>query len=330
MMPWYRMLLFFLILATGIAPCRPASAETQGLPHLTFLPQWSPQAQFAGFYLARQNGCYRRHGIDLTILPGGPHRLPVEALKTGSADIVTLWLSTALQLADQGVAIVNVGQLIQHSALCLAVRTRAGIIRPADMNGKKVALWPADFQIQPRAFFDKYQLDVRVVTAANPVHLFLHGGVQITSLMWYNEYHTLINAGLDSNEIRLFRFEDADLNFPEDGIYLQKTTLENHPEAVRAFVAATMEGWRDAFAHPETAIDLILSIMQAAHIPANRVHQRWMLDRMRDLMQPSPDRGAMGELNADDFRRVADILRLGGLIRTSPSYTAFFKKVDFP
>ncbi len=48
----------------------PASAET-GLKKARLMPLWSPQAQFAGYYMALEKGIYARHGIDLTILTGG-------------------------------------------------------------------------------------------------------------------------------------------------------------------------------------------------------------------------------------------------------------------
>ncbi|MBU1055710.1 MAG: ABC transporter substrate-binding protein [Proteobacteria bacterium] len=303
-----------------------ATTESPGLKKLTFLPQWLPQAQFAGYYVALNKGYYRHHGIDLTIIPGGPDHSPAAYIKEKKADIVTLWLSSALQLADQSVEVVNVGQIIQRSALVLAAKKSSGINSPADMDGKKIALWPSDFQIQPRAFFDKFDLKVQVVTTNSPINLFLRDGVQVSSLMWYNEYHTLINSGLDPDEITLFFFDDVNLNFPEDGIYLRKETFENDPEAACAFVNASVEGWQYAFAHPEEAIDIMIPIMEAAHIPANRVHQRWMLDRMRDLTVSGPKGERMWELKVDDYRKVGDILVSNGLIRAVPPYELFSRK----
>ena len=307
-----------------------ASASSAGLKPLSFLPQWSPQAQFAGFYLAQHKGYYRRCGIDLAIIQGGPDHSPTAYLKAGKADIVTLWLSSALQLADQGMDVVNVGQIIQRSGLILAVKSSSGIQHPADMNGKKVALWPGDFQIQPKAYFDQFNLTMHIVTTASPVNLFLRDAVPIASLMWYNEYHTLLNAGLDPQEMRLFRFDDADLNFPEDGIYLRKETFDKAPALARAFASASMKGWRDAFADPDTAIDLVLNYMEAAHLPANRVHQRWMLDRMRDLMQPVSKADPMGILKIADYRHVGAICKANRLIDTLPLYESFYMGVSRP
>jgi len=53
-------ILFFPVVAAAEKPLKKA----------TFLPQWSPQAQFAGYYVAYEKGFYKNHGIDLTILQG--------------------------------------------------------------------------------------------------------------------------------------------------------------------------------------------------------------------------------------------------------------------
>ena len=302
-----------------------AFAEEPVLKKLSFLPHWSPQAQFAGYYMAQHKGFYRNHGIDLNIIEGGPRKSTVEYLRNGQVDIALLWLCSAMQLADSGdAAIVNVGQVVQRSALVLVSKKSSGILTPAEMNGKKIALWPADFQIQPLAFFKKFGLSNTFVTTENPVNLFLRGGVQVASVMWYNEYHTLINAGLDPEEMQLFFFDEVGLNFPEEGIYLRRETFDRDPAAACAFVAASLEGWQYAFAHPDETLDLMLKLMEQAHVPANRVHQRWMLDRMRDLIMPTPDTEPM-LLQESDYRRVGTVLLSSSTIRALPPYETFFK-----
>ena len=302
----------------------PTLAAEPVLKKLSFLPQWTPQAQFAGYYMAQHKGFYRNHGIELDIIEGGPRKSTVDFLRNRQVDVASAWLSSALQLADQGVEIVNIGQVIQRSALVLVAKKTSGIKTPQQMSGKKIAVWPADFQIQPNAFFSKFKLNNRVITTENPVSLFLRDAVQVSSVMWYNEYHTLINSGLDPEEMQLFFFDDVDLNFPEDGLYMRKETFEKDPEAACAFVAASLEGWQYAFTHQEETLDYLLKVMEEAHVSSNRVHQRWMLERMRDLIFAATDAGLM-VLQIQDYRRVSEILLSSGLIRTVPPYESFFK-----
>ena len=192
-----------LFLILGVSPL--GAAETT-LKKASFLPQWSPQAQFAGYYVAYEKGFYKAQGIDLTILQGGPNQPPTEFLEGQKADFVSMWLSTALQRRSSGVKLTNIGQIVQRSALMLVAKKSSNIHTPEEMNGKKVGLWGADFQIQPRAFFKKYNLQVRVLPQSQSLNLFLRGGVDVASAMWYNEYHTLLNSGLDPDELTPFFF----------------------------------------------------------------------------------------------------------------------------
>ncbi len=309
-------LTFFL----GVSPL---SAETV-LKKASFLPHWSPQAQFAGYYVAYEKGFYRQQGLALTIIQGGPGQPPIEYLEKKKADFVSTWLTAAIQRSAGGVKLINIGQLIQRSALMLVAKKSSGIVSPQDMNGKKVGLWPGDFQIQPQAFFRKHNLHVQVVPQSFSVNLFLRGGVDVASAMWYNEYHTILNAGLDPGELSTFFFPEEGLNFPEDGIYTLAETYRKDPALCRAFVQASLEGWRYAFSQPEAALDIVLQYIARAKIPANRVHQRWMLARMQDLMAPGDKDRPFGILQAADYERVAQTLRESDTLKTTPPYQNFF------
>ena len=229
-------------------------------------------------------------------------------------------------MRDRAVPVVNIAQMVRRSALMLVAKKSSGISTPLDLNGKKVGLWEPVFQIQPMAFIEKYGLEVKTVRQSYSVNLFLRGGVDVASAMWYNEYHTILNAGFNPDELVTFFFYDHDLNFPEDGIYVLEDTYNQDPELCRNFVAASLEGWKYAFAHPEETIDLVMKNLEDEHIPATRVHQKWMLERMQDLMNPPGEIFVHGELKYEDFARVAYSLKDFGLINSVPDYNSFYRK----
>lgn len=296
------------------------------LKKATFIPQWVPQAQFAGYYVAQQRGFYKAAGIDLTIIPGGPTSPPLDLLKEGRADFATLWLTTGIQARAQGVKLVNIGQMVQKSALMLVAKKAGGIVSPQDLDGKKVGLWGPIFQIQPRAFFKKYQLNVTVVPQSFSVNLFLRDGVDAASAMWYNEYHTILNSGINPEELTTFFFHEHGLNFPEDGIYVLEDTFEKDPALCRAFVQASIKGWRHAFANPGEALDVVMQNLKQEYIPATRIHQKWMLERMKDLMVPAGFSVPVGALLTADYERVAAGLHGDQLIDTIPPFEQFYRK----
>ncbi|MCX5794047.1 MAG: ABC transporter substrate-binding protein [Elusimicrobia bacterium] len=298
-----------------------ASAAPTPRP-MVYAPLWSPQAQFAGYYMAEAKGFYRKRGLDVTILQGGPD-MPADALlRERKADFGTLWLSEAIRLRAHGVRLVNLAQTSQYSALVLVAMKSSGIGKPADMKGKKVGLWES-FQILPRAFFKKYGVSVREVRQSHSVNLFLRGGVDLASAMIYNEYHTMLNSGLEPRELSVFRFDEYGLNSPEDGIYALEATYRKDPARACAFAMASLEGWDYAFSHQDEALEVVLQRMRAAHIPADLIHQRWMLDQMRELFQDRSSRVLTGRLKPEDYARTAQVLVDGGLIQAAPAFDSF-------
>jgi NitT/TauT family transport system substrate-binding protein len=292
------------------------------------MPLWSPQAQFAGYYVALDKGIYARHGIDMTILKGGPGISPAQSLQNGTADFAVLWLSTALEQRDAGTRLVNVAQIIQRSSLMLIARKSSGIRTPADMQGRKVGLWGGDLALPTRSFFRKYGLHVREIPQSYTVNLFLRGGIDVASAMWYNEYHTILNSGINPEELQLFFLNEHGITFPEDGLYTLEDTYRADPARADAFAKASLEGWRYAFDHPEETLDIVIRHMMEAKIPANRAHQKWMLERMRDLILPQEKNGEMGRLKPADYAAVGATLRANGVIRSVPGLNAFIGRPD--
>ncbi|MEA3332150.1 MAG: ABC transporter substrate-binding protein [Pseudomonadota bacterium] len=191
------------------------------------------------------------------------------------------------------------------------------------MEGRKIGLWGPPFEIQPKIFFKQYNLSVVPLQQSYSVNLFLRDGVAVTSAMWYNEYHTILNAGFDPEELTTFFYADHGLNYPEDGIYVRKETWQQKPALCRAFVKASLEGWRRTFAKPELALDITMRNLKKEHVISNRVHQEWMLNRMHDIILPANSPQTMGHLNLEDFQRVADGLKKNGLLKKIPDFNTF-------
>jgi NitT/TauT family transport system substrate-binding protein len=296
-----------LLLGPGI----PARAQETGPAQVSFIPQWLPQAQFAGYYVAYEKGFYRRHHLDVKILEGGPDWPASELLAQGRVDFGTMFLTTGIEKRAQGSKLVNLAQIVQRSALMLVAKKSRGILKPQDINGKRVGLWSDEFALQPLA-------------------LFLRGGVDVASAMWYNEYHQILNAGINPDELTTFFMADYGMNFPEDGIYCLEETWRQHPERCRAFVAASLEGWRYAFAHPEEALDIVMKYVQAANVPSDRVHQKWMLEKMREIIQPPGWHIPMGVLREKAYDRVAQALKQSGLITRIPKFSEFYHSGIIP
>jgi NitT/TauT family transport system substrate-binding protein len=293
---------------------------------VTFLPYWVTNAQFAGYYMAIENGIYQKYGLNVTIIPYLPFINSKDLIDDGKADFATIWLASAIELKASGTDIVNIAQPSTRSSLMFVAKKKSGIKTIQDFNGKKAGIWTG-FEIQPRALFNKYRLNVKIIPIGSTNNLFLMDGVDITTANWFDEYHSIINSGFNPDELVTFFFADYGLNFLEDGIYCLSDKLKKDPKLCADFVLATLEGWKLAFENPELAIDIVVKYSKQTNQPVNRAHQRWMLDRYKDLYFSSATNSFNNSLSISDYQFVGNILKESGLIKEVPSFENFYQPV---
>src|SRR6202166_1940379 len=116
-------------------------ASAQAADSVTIQLKWVSQAQFAGYFVARDKGFYKDAGLDVTIKPGGPDVAPPQVIAGGGADVVVDWMPSALASREKGVPLVNISQTFKHTGLELVCRKDTGIKKPEDLKGKTVGIW---------------------------------------------------------------------------------------------------------------------------------------------------------------------------------------------
>jgi len=121
----------------------------QAADPLTLQLKWVTQAQFAGYYVAKDKGLYSDAGLDVTIKPGGPDINPSQVIAGGGADVVLDWMPSALATREKGVPLVNIAQPFQKSGMELTCRKETGITKPADFKGKTLGVWFAGNEYRP-------------------------------------------------------------------------------------------------------------------------------------------------------------------------------------
>ena len=298
-----RALLLFLVIFTI------SSSTSIGQSKITFSPQWFPQAQFAGYYVALDQGFYKELGLDVQIIHPSGTVSAFDYLKNGKADVISSFLMDGLKQRANGKPLVHVGQFSQHSALMMVTKKTSGIDEAKKLNGKTLGLWSFGFQDIPRAFIHKYGYDLRIVPILNTVNLFLLNGVNALTVMYYNEYDQLINSGLNENELNTFFFSDYGLDIPEDGLYCLENTYNQKKESLKKFVQATLKGWAFAAQNKDYTIELVVREMNKAHLPNNKAHQQWMLNKVLELIEPGNKQVQKGQLTKEDFENALNILK---------------------
>ena len=297
------------LLALSALPLAGAGqAAAAGLRPVRVRLQCIHQAQFAGLYLAKDLGLYRQKGLLVNLLPGDGRLDPLEELALGRCDFVVSVLAGALVHRSQGVRLVHLAQIIQQPAMMLVVFKNSGIEKIRDMEGKKVSLWSSHLSWAPRALLLKEKVVFREVLQGQSMEPFLRRAVDAACATYFNEYHLLFQAGVNFDELRIFRPVHFGLVFPGDGLYAMQDTWEADPGFCRDFVAASLEGWRRAFAQPELALESVMKRVNASYLANNSTHQSWMLYSIRELVRGGEHPKPMGGLSAEALKAASDEL----------------------
>ena len=258
-----KILTTLLTLAATIAVGTAAHAADK----VTLQLKWVTQAQFAGYYVAADQGFYAEEGLDVTIKPGGPDVSPVQVIAGGGADVVIDWMPSALASREKGVNLVNIAQPFKSSGMMLTCRKDSGIKSPADFKGKTLGVWfygneyPfLSWMSQLGIATDGSSGGVNVLKQGFNVDPILQKQAECVSTMTYNEYWQVIDAGLSADELVVFKYQDQGVATLEDGLYVLGDRLEDaaFKDQMVRFVRASMKGWKWAEANPNDAADIVL------------------------------------------------------------------------
>jgi NitT/TauT family transport system substrate-binding protein len=282
--------------------------EKESSNKIIFTPQWLPQAQFAGYYVALDQGFYSQAGLDVQITHPSPATNTLDLLSQGSSHIVSAFLMHGLKAIKQGAPIKHIAQMQQHSSLMLVTRKESNIENIPDLDGKKLGIWDNGFDDLIFALFKSEGICVKVVRISNTVNLFLEKGIDAMTVMYYNEYNQIINSGIDHHELNVFFMKELGLDIPEDALFCLQETWEKEPAKMESFVKASLKGWEYAAQNKEYALELVEQYMKQANLPTNRVQQRWMLDKIIENMEPYGKTVKKGELDQKDYNRTTAIL----------------------
>ena len=299
-----------LTLAATVAMGTAASAADK----LTLQLKWVTQAQFAGYYVAADQGFYAEEGLDVTIKPGGPDVSPVQVIAGGGADVVIDWMPSALASREKGVDLVNIAQPFKSSGMMLTCRKDSGIKSPADFRGKTLGVWfygneyPfLSWMSQLGIPTDGSSSGVNVLKQGFNVDPILQKQAECVSTMTYNEYWQVIDAGLGADELVVFKYQDQGVATLEDGLYVLGDRLKDaafQDQMVR-FARASMKGWKWAEENPNAAADIVLD--NDATGAQTEKHQRRMMGEIAKLTA-----GSNGALDPADYERTVATLMKGG------------------
>ncbi len=303
------------LLSGAVAAFSLAASSALAADEVTLQLKWVTQAQFAGYYVAKDKGFYEEEDLDVTILPGGPDIAPTQVIAGGGADVTVEWMPAALAAREKGLPLVNIAQPFKSSGMMLTCWKDAGIAAPEDLKNRTLGVWFFGNEFPFMSWMSQLGIDtggksesgVEVLKQGFNVDPLLQRQADCISTMTYNEYWQVIDAGVSPDELVTFKYEDQGVATLEDGLYVLEENLSDEAfvEKMQRFVRASMKGWKYAEENPEEAALIVLD--NDATGAQTEEHQKRMMGEIAKLTA-----GSNGALDPADFERTVGTLLAGG------------------
>ncbi len=232
---------------------RPAANE--GQTKIVVQTDWYAQPEHGGFYQALVKGYYRDVGLDVAVLQGGPNAMTLEKIALGKADISLDRSDRVLVNASRGIPLQILGALMQKDPQALMVHADSGIENFEDLDGMAIMATPGATYLS--WLRQAYEIDFRVIPHTFGMDRFVHDRDLVQQAFVTNEPYYVAREGADPRVLLL----SASGFSPYRVWYARSDFVKRNPEAVKAFNAATIKGWREyMFGDREEADALIASL----------------------------------------------------------------------
>jgi NitT/TauT family transport system substrate-binding protein len=316
--------------ATAAPAAQPsAAAATGGMDKVTVQLKWVAQAQFAGYYAALDQGFYKDEGLDLTIRPGGPDIAPEQVVASGQAEFGLDWLASLLALREQGTPLVNIAQVFTYAGMREISWKENNITNPADLKGKKVAVWFLGNEYNLLATLNKYGInkdkDLTLVQQPFDMNLLLNKEVDAAAAMTYNELYQVLSAGHKIDELNIIDFNKEGTAMPEDGIFAREDWLKDpkHQDIAARFLRATFKGWEFCRDNVDACVDIVLK--NDASGVMTKDAQKWQMVEINKLIWGDPINKdtKIGYMEPELFKRAAETALKFGVIKQPASDAAY-------
>jgi NitT/TauT family transport system substrate-binding protein len=223
-------------------------------------------------------------------------------------------MPAALATRERGVPLVNIAQPFKTSGMMLTCLKETGITGPDDFKGRTLGVWFFGNEYPFMNWMNKLGIStqggadgVNVLKQGFNVDPLLQKQADCISVMTYNEYWQVIDAGIAEDELVTFKYEDQGVATLEDGLWVLEQNLadEAFVDKMARFVRASMKGWKYTEEHPDEAAEIVLENDETG--AQQEHHQQRMAREIAKLTA-----GSNGALDPADYERTVETLLTGG------------------
>jgi putative hydroxymethylpyrimidine transport system substrate-binding protein len=310
------------VLALCLAACGgDGDATTGSAAHptpFTLDLDWYVNPDHAGIYSALDRGFFRQVGLDVKPQVPSDPSAPIKEVAAGRVDLAISYEPEVLLAADRGLDVEAVGALVDSPLTSLISLPRGGISSAADLSGRTVGTAGIPYQsdyletiLQTAGLSPSSATDVNV--GLNLLPALIGGRVDAILGGFRNiEGVDLRLRGLDPRVVPVDQLGVP--IYDELVLVARKSTVDEHPDAIRAFVMALARGTDYARAHPQEAANAVLSAGKGLDPMQTRAEVAATLP----LLAP-PQGQTYGYMDPNAWRAYAQWMAQHDLISSAPS-----------
>ena len=252
----------------------------QALTPVKFQLNWYAGGANAGFAAALQEGYYKNAGLDVTIIQGNGSANTAQLVANGRAEVAYADAVAVSQLIAKGAPMKIVATVYQSNPDEVEALTKANIKSVGDLKGKKLGVPAGGSQSAMLPLFleanhiKSSEVELINMPSAAMVPALLQGSVD--AILGSVDYFG-IQLKSHGAEFDHYMFADHGVPTVSTSIFARDSYIKDHPDVLRKFIAASLNGWVFALDHPDKAVadlkktfpdvDTKLAAAQLAAIP---------------------------------------------------------------
>ena len=248
------------VAALALTGCAPAATEKADFGDLSIQLSWIKNSEFAGQFFAVENGYYTEAGFSSVNLVAGPAATEAEVLSGNALVGIANPISTAPVILNEGAPLKIIGTTYQKNPFTiLSLKDGANIETIQDLIGKRIGVQAGPNETLFDALLKANGIDASQVTKVpvqyDPAPL-TNGEVDGFLAYVTNESFVVADQGF---EVTNLLFADNGLPFVTESFVVTQDSIDNNRAALKAFLKATILGWKDAIADPDGGADLAIN-----------------------------------------------------------------------
>jgi putative hydroxymethylpyrimidine transport system substrate-binding protein len=308
-------------LALGVAACGvgedPSTGSASNPRQFTLALDWYVNPDHAGIFTAIDQDFFRQAGLDVEPQVPSDPSAPIKQVAAGRVDLAISYEPEVLLAAEQGLDVVAVGALVGSPLTSLISLPRGGIDSAADLSGKTVGTagipYQSDYLETVLETADVSPSSVEEVNVGLNLMPALIGG-RVDAILGGFRNIEGVDLRLRGLQPRIVPIDHLGVPTYDELVLVARTsTVQDHPEAIRAFIQALARGTDHAGAHPQEAANAVLSAGQGLDPAQTRAEVAATLP----LLAP-PQGRAYGYLDPNAWRAYAEWMAQHGLISEAP------------